>query len=256
LIGALLLSLWTVAAPSEPVIVLADNPVTAETARSALAANGAFVDIVGVAQHATALARTDITLLGLGRESCAHLAAAATSRRACIDQVAPAAQQLALVARGFPGRTRVIVLRDPARRADDEALRGAAAAAGLTLVLVDVASPGEAVPAFVAALRAPGPPSILLALPDTTVLTADTVAPLSQAALSARVPLVGTSGYFLKIGAVAAVVVDGAGAARAALAVARGEGRPPTRVSMLVDGRLAQRLGIPVRAGDGIEVRR
>ncbi len=256
MIGALLLSLWAIAAPSEPVILLADNLVAAETARSALVADGSFVDVVAVADGAAALTRTDVTLLGLGRASCARLASAATTRKACIDTDGTAARHLALVARAFPGRTRVIVLRDPARAADDEGLRAAAALAGVTLVLVDVASPGEAVPAFVAALRAPGPPPVLLALPDKTVLTADTVAPLSQAALSARVPLVGTSAYFLKVGAVSAVVVDGADAARVALATARGGSRPPPRVSMIIDGRLAQRLGIPVRAGDGIEVRR
>ena len=256
MIGALLLSLWTVAAPSDPVVLLADNVAAAQSARSALVADGAFVELVAVADGATALTRADATLLGFGRASCARLASAATTRKACIGLEATAAQHLTLVARALPGRTRVIVLRDPARSTDDEALRAAATAAGVTLVLVDVKSPGEAVPAFVAALRAPGPPPVLLTLPDKTVLTADTVAPLSQAALSARVPLVGTSAYFLKIGAVSAIIVDGADAARAALATARGESRPPPRASMIVDGRLAQRLGIPVRAGDGIEVRR
>ncbi len=178
---------------------------------------------------------------------------------------APFASQMTWLRTAFPGRTRVIVPRG--RRDDDVGLAAAARAAGLTLELVDVDSAGECVPAVDAALKKRGP-AIILLVPDPVAVTPDTVAPLVQDALAARAPVAGFSTYFLKVGAIAAVDVDAAAMARQALALAvsagaRGDGGArqaavvaPASGHLVVDGRLAERLGIAVRSGPGVEVRR
>ena len=260
------------AAVGEPVLLLGGGP-NADAVGAALAATGEQVSVVSAAETAAALTRTDVTLLATTPAACATLPGAQTPHRACVlvrrDAVpvgvaavladAAWATQLARVGHAFAGRTRVVVLRAPGDAVRDAALSGAAAAAHLTLVLVDVRAPGETVPAFLNALRAPGGAAILLAVPDAAVLTADTVAPLTQAALSARVPLVGFSSYFLKIGSLGAFTADTATAALRAVVLARtqpGTVEEAPSATLVVDGRLAQRLGIPVRGGPGVEVRK
>lgn len=221
----------------------------------------------------------DVVVLALGKKSARAVAGAPIAKKAALfvshadapaDLAAvvvdvPLADQMMWIARALPGRSRLVIARNPARAATvDATLKSAAAAAGLTLLLVDVASPGGAVPAVAAALDRPGGKAVLLLLADDAVVTADSIAPLMQAAFRARVPVVGFSLYFAKVGAVAVVSTDTAVVAGEALALAlrapvKGEAPPhksSTSAGLLVDGRLAERLGIPVQSGPHIEVRR
>jgi len=170
-------------------------------------------------------------------------------------------EQLAWIAHAFPGRPRVVIPRHGT--VHDAALTDAARAAGVELQLVDVRAPGEAVPAVQAALRKSG--AIVLLIPDPVVVTADTIAPLAKTALDARAPLVGFASYFLRVGALAAVSFDTTDMARAALALARADTtggasgaivKGPPNAKLVVDGKLAERLGVTVRAGANIEVKR
>jgi ABC-type uncharacterized transport system substrate-binding protein len=223
-------------------------------------------------------AADDVVVLAVGKKSARAVAASALPRKAAllvssadapVNLAAvvvdvPLADQMAWIARALPGRSRLVIARNPARAGSDETLKSAAAAAGLTLLLVDVTTPGEAVPAVAAALDRPGGKAVLLLVADDAVVTADTIAPLMQAAFRARAPVVGFSLYFAKVGAVAVVSTDTAVMAGEALALAlrapvHGETpghRSSASAGLLVDGRLAERLAIPVQSGPHIEVRR
>ncbi|MFH0901912.1 MAG: ABC transporter substrate binding protein [Pseudomonadota bacterium] len=172
----------------------------------------------------------------------------------------PFEQQLSWLKIAFPGRRRVIILRNPRGGVvEDRALRIACQTVGLELELVDVSEPGEAVAALDEVIREAGSRPLLWLLPDPVVVSADTVGPLIQTAISARVPAVGFSSYFLRLGALAAVVVDFGPCALQAVELAKqAEPRrePPVSARLVVDGRMAERLGIAVGAGRGVEVLR
>src|SRR5262249_45639355 len=150
----------------------------------------------------------------------------------------------------FPGRTRLVVVRSPAfGAAHDAALVAAAKARGFSLAFGDAASAGEVVPALEAALRQGSGPAVVWLLPDNQSITADSVAPLIQEALARRVPVVGFSAYFLRVGAVAAVTVDYAGLGKQAAQLAQAgtlHREAPTAARLIVDEKLAQRLGVVV----------
>ncbi|MBI1948429.1 MAG: hypothetical protein HYS27_22270 [Deltaproteobacteria bacterium] len=241
-------------------------------ARAALVASGAAVVVRTVAEAARTWADADDAVwLALGKVAAKALANAPPRSRAALLVRAgeagglpavvvdvPFERQLAWLAAAFPGRTRVLVPRRPGNAAD-AALRAAAATSGLTVELVDVHQPGETVPALQAALRRPGAPALILLVPDATALTPDTLAPLAQSALEARAPLIGFSSYFLRIGALAASIAEVGPSARQAVAAAKAGvvvEEAPRAAHLLVDGRLAERLGVPVREGPGVEVRR
>jgi ABC-type uncharacterized transport system substrate-binding protein len=221
----------------------------------------------------------DVVVLAVGKKSARAVAlspithkaalfvshADAPPNLAAVVVDVPFADQLAWIAHALPGRSRVVVARHSARGpVVDPTLKAAAAAAGLTLLLVDVAAPGEAVPAVAAALDRPGARAVLLLLADDAVVTADTIAPLMQAAFRSRTPVVGFSSYFAKVGAVAVVTTDAAVMANEAIALAISAAPGAATIAhvssasagLLVDGRLAERLGIPVTDGPHIEVRR
>ncbi len=225
------------------------------------------------------IAADDRVLLAVGRKSAQKISGIDGRKRAALfisrkDAPAglaavvvdtPAAVQLPWLAAAFPGRRRVVVARQPGRadRIDDE-LIAAAVVAGLDLLLVDVARPGDAVAAVDAALARPGGKAIVLFIADDAVITADTIAPLMQAAFRARVPVVGFSAYFKKVGAVAVVDTDVAQMVDEALAMATASVDcvapciapqvASASARLVVDGRLAERLGIPVQAAAHVEV--
>lgn len=261
-------------------LVAADAERTAPSVREAdasLSGAGARVSVRSVPEAARALASVgpgsddDALWLALGKGAAPALAAATPRRRAALlvrhGEAAglpavvvdvPVDAQLGWLAAAFPGRSRVLVPRRPGSGVD-ELLRAAAASHGLRLELVDVERPGETVPALQAALRRGSAPALVFLVPDSTALTADTLAPLAQMALEARAPLVGFSPYFLRIGALAAVASEVGPSARQAAALAL-SGQPveeaPRAARLLVDGRLAERLGVAVRESPGVEVRR
>lgn len=243
----------------------------------ALSVAGASVSVQTTQQAARALASSgagsddDALWLALGKGAAPALAAATPRKRAAllvrtgeaaglasVTLDVPIDTQLGWLAAAFPGRARVLVPRRPVAVVD-AALRSGAAAHGLHLELVDVQGAGETVPALQAALRRSGAPSLIFLVPDSTAITADTLAPLAQTALEARAPLVGFSSYFLRIGALAAVVSDVGAAARQAAGLALAGvavEEAPRGARLQVDGRLAERLGVAVREAPGVEVRR
>jgi len=167
------------------------------------------------------------------------------------------------LASAFPGRRRLLVLRGadaqpPARKVAVGALLAAARAAGLEVDAPEVASAGEAVPRLEASLQSERGEAIVFLAPDPAAVTADTLPPLLETAAGLRVPSVVSSPYFLKSGALAAVEPDAAASAVAAvqLAVSGAHAVQPAPARLVVDGRLAERLGVPVAAGPHVEVRR
>jgi hypothetical protein len=265
------------------VVVVADAIGSQSTAVvAALTASHHTVRVVSVSDGLPTGLGDDVVVLAVGKKSARAVALSPLPRKAALfvshadapPNLAavvvdvPVADQLTWIAQALPGRSRVVVARHPARGpVVDPPLRAAATAAGLTLLLVDVTAPGDAVPAVAAALDRPGARAVLLFLADDAVVTADTIAPLMQAAFRSRTPVVGFSSYFAKVGAVAVVTTDAAVMANEALALAMSTpdaaaaGPPAAHRSsasagLLVDGRLAERLGIPVTDGPHIEVRR
>ena len=263
------------------VVIVADAPgKLVEDARLALAASGRTVEVrilEGDGARAFAgsgasgerivfLAAGKKSALALARSSIATKAAFLVKREDAPESIASVVlepspeEQLAWARIAFPGRTRVIVPRSPsgAQAREDDRWRAAATKTGLTLALVDVKSAGEAVPALEAALK--GAPSIIVFVADAVAVTADTVAPLVKSALGSRTPAIGFSTYFLKVGALGAISVDAGAMASQALALAldasASRAVSPERARLIVDGKLAERLGVVTRDGPGVEVRR
>jgi len=262
-----------------PVVVVVTDAIGSQSSDvvAALTASRHTVRLQSISEGLPTGLGDDVVVLAVGKKSARAVALSPVPRKAALfvshadapPNLAavvvdvPVADQMAWLARALPGRNRVVVARHPARGpAVDPTLKAAAAAAGLTLLLVDVATPGAAVPAVAAALDRPGGKAVLLLVADDAVITADTIAPLMQAAFRSRTPVVGFSTYFAKVGAVAVVTTNTAVMAGEALALAisTAGGPPPhhssTSAGLLVDGRLAERLGIPVQDGPHIEVRR
>jgi hypothetical protein len=274
LTSALLFSIGLCSVNAEHVVLVVDTQSKAvEEARAALSADGHSVDVVTSDKAPLNTPDDGAIWLAAGPKSAALLGRASQRKRAAFMLRAaespanvPAVvldvaivDQLGWIGAAFPGRTRVVVPRDPSRASFDEALTNAAKAAGLEINIVDVRAPGEAVPAVQQGLKKGSAPAIVLLVPDATVVTADTIAPLAKTALDARVPIVGFASYFLRVGALAAVSFETPAAARMALELARGgsiEQRAPPGARLVVDGKLAERLGVAVRTGPGIEVKR
>lgn len=267
--------LGAVAVRADNVVVVAD--VAGKQSADVVAALTAQRHSVRVQTADQAIVNDGSVVLAVGKKSARVVEAAGVARRAALFVSAkdagadtasvvvdvPFAQELPWIARALPGRSRLVVARNPNRTDVDKDLEAAAVAAGFVLALVDVKAPGDAVPAVEAALTKPGSGKpILLLIADDAVVTADTIAPLMQAAFRARAPVVGFSAYFAKVGAVAVVTSDAARMAQEALALAQTSCSKdcPHVVSdsahLLVDGRLAERLGIPVQDGPHVEVRR
>jgi putative ABC transport system substrate-binding protein len=171
----------------------------------------------------------------------------------------PLVRQAAWLRVAFPGRRHAVALMQPGRAAgQEERIRAAAHANGLQVILAEASTAAEVVPALEAALRQMPGPGMVWLMSDTTVITADTIGPLVQEALSRRVPVVGFSPYFLKVGAVAAVQVDYTELGKQALRLAnqsKVEQQAPEHAHLVVVGGLAQRLGVTVAPGKGVEVR-
>ncbi len=249
-----------------------------DAASSAEAAAGTPAERFSVSD-ATLTARTrtaaaDETWLALGPKSAALLAqvTAPKARGAALLRTSeipagvagvslevPVERQAVWIKTAFVGRRRVVVVRNPSGgTVDDAALQNAARAAGLTLHLADARTPGEVVPAMEDALRRSSDPAVVWLLPDNTAITADSVAPLITEALARRIPVVGFSTYFLRVGAVAAVSVDYGACAGQAVTAAKANqpGRwAPNQARLVVDGALAARLGVTVQAGPGVELK-
>lgn len=295
--GALLIGMCLVASePTIDVVIVADAPgKLVEDARATLGASGrrvevrilesdglgadadrAFAPVLGTTATtptAVFLAAGKRSARALARTSIASKAAFLVKREDAPPGIAAVVlepspeQQLGWARTAFPGRMRVIVPRSPsgAQAREDGRWQAAAEHAGLTLVFVDVNSPGEAVPALEAALK--GPPSLIVFVADAVAVTADTIAPLLRSALASRTPAIGFSSYFLKVGALGAIAVDAGAMAAQALRLASGarasgalsgELGPisPDSARLIVDGKLAERLGVITRVGPGVEVRR
>jgi len=177
-----------------------------------------------------------------------------------VDLEVSRATQAQWIARAFPGRTRVLV---PTRApSDDPVLTSACARAGLTCERVVVDGPKETVFALERALRRDRQQALVWLLPDPGVVAGETVSALVELSIQARAPLVGFSMSFVKAGAAAAIRTDFAemGVAARALAAAAPSSETrridPPGARLVVNGRLADKLGITVARGEGVEVER
>ncbi len=176
----------------------------------------------------------------------------------CAIQLEPTLEmQLDWIARAFPGRNRVLLLRSQVEPRHAELARQAEAR-GLRLVFVDVTGGGDAVRALQAEVTTEREKTVVWLRPDDKAVNASTVGPLCKRALAARVVAVGFSSYFLKAGAVAAVQQDFERTGQQLLRQAHGpRGQAvPQHTGLEVNGRLAGRLGVSVQDGAGVVVRR
>jgi hypothetical protein len=171
----------------------------------------------------------------------------------------PLEAQLRWVKTAFPGRRRIVVLGAPqAVGLDASRMIGLGKEIGLELEPVAPRAPSEIVFALSDALRRDSRPALVLLLPDKDAFRTEMLGPLLQAALDARAPAIGFLATFLNMGAIAAVATDPRALALQAVELARSKKATvvPPAAHLVVDGRLAERLGIPVAGGPGIEVER
>jgi len=271
-----LLGVYLAAAPAGGVVIVADSSAAPyQRAVDALRQQSGQVELLQIDDPALdeRLTRSAEVWVALGARSARRLAQSQVPNAAAMllqatdvpEGIAavtldvPAYKQLLWIRTAFTQRRRVVVLRQRSGPVQEAPVLAAANKLQLTVHWVEIDSPGEAVPALEKALRGHGRDSVLWLVPDPVAVNSDTVSPLAQAALAARVPVVGFSPYFLQIGALAAVKIDSTDAARQALRLAKsGTAKvvPPDAAHLVVDGRLAERLGIAVQAGEGVEVRR
>ncbi len=241
------------------------------------------VEVVPVAKAAARMMGPPVAgeiVIALGPKSASMLAksskrgAAALVRRSeappripSVTVDVPPTEQIPWIRQAFPGRSRVVILQGKADL-DVEALRALAPTLRFSVVAVD--RPENAVFALKRALEVDRDRTVVWLLPDSGVITANTIGPLAQQALSARVPIVGFSGYFLRVGALAAVQTDYRKMGSAALATAQHPGPhlqidksrtiktdkrvvlSPPGAFLAVNAKLAARLGIAVRDGKGV----
>ena len=165
----------------------------------------------------------------------------------------PVPLQLARIAAALPSVRRLGLLHDPRHNAA-LAQQAAQAAPGLGLRLVPLAVGGaQDIPG---ALDSASVDALWL-VPDRTVVSRSSLDYLLRRAASARMPVVGFNRWFLRHGAVLALVIDygavGRQAAERALELLRGEAAPdlvegPRRVPLLANLQTASRLGVRVQA--------
>lgn len=210
--------------------------------------------------------------VALGPRSARQLAKAPVPRKAAalvqardkpdglttVSLLPPLTRQLELLQQGFPGRTRLLVLKQKGSSLiNAEALTSAGKEAGVTVEVLETKNANEGVYVLERALRTERSRTLVWLLPDRGAVTSRTVPSLVRLALTGRVPLVGFSGVFLKAGAHGALVSDYGRMALQALALAEAGEQGGQLVTpsptLYVQQRLASRLGITTRLGDGVE---
>jgi hypothetical protein len=261
------------------VVAIVDGRANATVrALAALSAEGAIVEshVVDDEGARAALLRAPSSgevFLAVGPKAARALAAASERRRAAVlvrRDDAPAgmttvaldvdlAPQARFIGAAFPGRTRLIVVRKKGGIVRDAAVDAAATSAKLAVTFVDADDARAAPAALERALRRDRAHVTVWVVPDSEVITATSVPALVEIALRARVPLVGFSPFFLETGAIAAIRTEPEASARVALRAAiagevRGVLEPDAHLA--VRGRLAEKLGIVVADGPGVEVLR
>jgi ABC-type uncharacterized transport system substrate-binding protein len=155
----------------------------------------------------------------------------------------------------LPDVEKIGVVYDPkASRSLVEDLSRAAEAAGsrhghpLSIVPIEVGSEGEVPDAFA---KAKGGIQALLFVPDTTVTTKGTIGYLLKESLAAGIPSIGFNWYFVDNGAVLGFGIDyralgrqSANAARKLVKDHTGDSEMPTKITVWVNSRVAQKLRI------------
>jgi len=166
----------------------------------------------------------------------------------------PIAHQFTLIQNLVPDLKRIGVLFDPAKTGHTvQQAKALAAKRGLQLIDRPVSSPQD-VPAMLRALV----PNIdvLWLIPDSTVLTEDSLDFLLSTTLEARIPVLGFSSGLVRSGALAGLYVNYskvgkqvAGLAEELLkgkSIPQGTLLPPENVSIAMNRQIAQYLGITV----------
>ena len=106
----------------------------------------------------------------------------------------------------FPGKSRLGVIRNPARPwAFDPGAAGKAGQQGYTVQIADCAHPEELLPSL---LSLKGKVDFVLVLPDSSLYNSTTVKPLVLASLENRLPIVGFSASFVRSGAAIGLYPD------------------------------------------------
>ncbi len=165
----------------------------------------------------------------------------------------PLAAQLDVMRSLWPGRSRLGIVRNPARsRSTADALVLQARKQGFTAVVLDCDSPASLLKA-VAGSR--GKVDFLLCLPDPDLYNAVTIKPLVLASLEARLPIVGFSPGFVRAGAAAGIYPDyreiGRQTGEMVLRRLRGENQGseegPRKIQVAVNLRVARLIGVDFR---------
>lgn len=180
---------------------------------------------------------------GLATVDCMSTQAGASAK--AVSAAVPLEQQLAWLKRLLPGARYIGVLYDPAQNAElVGALAAALRAADLNPVLAPVATPAMLPPALV---RLSSSADALLAVPDTTVYTRETVKPLLLFSFRHKLPLIGLSETWVHAGALYALDWDyrelGAFCGRLALGQLAGARTPapvPPQLHIYVNQRSAR----------------
>lgn len=171
-----------------------------------------------------------------------------------VDSEIPASVQMSWIAEVLPDVQAIGIVYDPkSSQALVDALSAAAAAAKkkkgkLSVVPIPVGAESEVPAAFHQKL---GGIQALLFVPDPTVITLGTIRYLLKESLAAGIPAIGFNGYFVQNGAVLAITLDYDGIGRQSadnvgklLEHPAGIVEPPAKVTVWVNSRVAQKLGI------------
>lgn len=157
---------------------------------------------------------------------------------------------LSWIARLFPGRSRIGVIRGPMQ--SDAYMKGferAARQSGLTVEAMNCAHPREVVEAF---LKLKPLADLVWCPPNPQLYNSATLKPLLMASLTSRLPIIGFSEQFVQAGALFGGSADftdvGRQAAALAVRVARNEAVPPRQAAQKFhfsyNQRVARLLGV------------
>ncbi len=163
---------------------------------------------------------------------------------------------LTRVKSAFPARTRVGIIRNPARDPAASRLKEEASLEGFSALVADCGGADELLKTF---LGMKGKVDFVLCLPDSTLYNSATARPLITASLQNDLPIIGFSASFVKAGAAMGVYPDfgGVGHQTAAL-ILRCLSTPgcsgrqqPKELTVAVNLRVTRLLGLQFKGPEG-----
>jgi ABC-type uncharacterized transport system substrate-binding protein len=161
----------------------------------------------------------------------------------------------------FPDKTRVGVIRNPARGGPTAAQIRGQAPETTTLEIADCATPDELLPVFLSFRKKA---DFVICLPDGALYNGATARPLIMASLENRLPIVGFSPSFVRAGAAVGVYPDYRGIGQQTADLVRRCLEPgdcaswetPKKLTMAVNARVLRMLGMEYSraAGPGLVI--